>query len=39
MRQIDGDVAHLCGATSFQRIVIESNEDLLVSGEDLTAAF
>ena len=39
MKQIDGDVGHLCGATSFQRIVIESGEELLVSGEDLTAAF
>ena len=39
MKQIDGDVGHLCGATSFQRIVIESGKELLVSGEDLTAAF
>ena len=38
MKQITGDVGHLCGATSFQRI-IESKEELLVSGEDLTAAF
>ena len=39
MKQIEGDVGHLCGATPFQRIVIESGEELLVSGEDLTAAF
>ena len=39
MKQIDGEVGHLCGAASFQRVVIESGQELLVSGEDLTAAF
>ena len=39
MAQIDGDVGSLTGASGFQRIVIDSDEDLLVSGEDLTAAF
>lgn len=39
MKQIDGEVGHLCGAASFQRVVIESGQELLVSGEDLTAGF
>jgi site-specific DNA-cytosine methylase len=39
MAQIDGDVGSLTGASGFQRIVIDSDEELLVSGEDLTAAF
>jgi hypothetical protein len=39
MKQIDGEVGHLCGAASFQRVVIETGQELLVSGEDLTAGF
>ena len=39
MRQIEGDTATLTGAATFQRIVIEEGSQLLVSGEDLTAAF
>ena len=39
MAQIAGDTRTLTGAASFQRIVIQENEELLVSGEDLTAAF
>ena len=39
MEQIQGDTRTLTGAASFQRIVVQDNEELLVSGEDLTAAF
>ena len=39
MEQIQGDTRTLTEAASFQRIVIQDNEELLVSGEDLTAAF
>ena len=39
MKQIQGDTGLLTGAASFQRIVVEDNHDLLVSGEDLTSAF
>eukprot|EP00435_Cladocopium_sp_Y103_P007646 s5330_g2.t1 len=39
MRQIEGDVSHLTGATTFQRLLVEIGEDLLISGEDLTSAF
>ena len=38
MAQIPGDTRTLTRAASFQRIVIQENEELLVSGEDLTAA-
>lgn len=39
MTQIPGDTKTLTGAASFQRIVVQEHEELLVSGEDLTAAF
>ena len=39
MTQLEADTATLTGAASFQRLVVESDEELLVSGEDLTAAF
>eukprot|EP00435_Cladocopium_sp_Y103_P065245 s1365_g27.t1 len=38
MRQIEGDVSHLTGATTFQRLLVEMDEDLLISGEDPTSA-
>ena len=39
LEQVNGDTALLTGAATFQRVVIEENDTLLVSGEDLTAAF
>ena len=39
MHQLQGDVATLTGAASFQRIMIQEDEELLISGEDLTSAF
>ena len=39
VEQIQRDTKTLTGAASFQRIVVQENEELLVSGEDLTAAF
>ena len=39
MTQLEADTATLTGAASFQRIIIEDGAELLVSGEDLTAAF
>ena len=39
MKQIPGDTASLTGAATFQRMVVEESDQLLVSGEDRTAAF
>ena len=39
MAQIQGDTGLLTGAASFQRLIIEDQHELLVSGEDLTSAF
>ena len=39
MAQIQGDTNTLTGAATFQRIVVEEENQLLVSGEDLTSAF
>ena len=39
MAQIQGDTNTLTGAASFQRIIVEEENQLLVSGEDLTSAF
>ena len=37
--QIDGDVKKLVGAAGFLKLTIQEGSSLLVSGEDLTAAF
>ena len=39
MAQIEGDTNTLTGAASFQRIIVEEDKELLISGEDLAAAF
>ena len=39
MEQLVADTATLTGAATFQRLVVEDNKDLLISGEDLTSAF
>ena len=39
MAQLQGDTNTLTGAASFQRIIVEEENQLLVSGEDLTSAF
>ena len=39
LRQIPGDAGNLTGAATFQRMLVEEGQELLVSGEDLTAAF
>eukprot|EP00438_Fugacium_kawagutii_P034020 Skav221004 [mRNA] locus=scaffold1846:71194:78195:+ [translate_table: standard] len=37
--QLEGDVRTLCGAAGFQKLLIEEGNQVLVSGDDLTAAF
>ena len=37
MKQIEGDTNTLTGAASFQRIIVEEDQQLMVSGEELTA--
>ena len=39
MEQLDGDLSTLTGASTFQKIVVEEGETLLISGDDLTSAF
>eukprot|EP00435_Cladocopium_sp_Y103_P054777 s1675_g18.t1 len=39
MEQLQGDVATLTGAASFQKLMLGPDEELLISGDDLTAAF
>ena len=39
MDQLDGDLSTLTGAACFQKIVVEQDETLLISGDDLTSAF
>ena len=39
LEQVDGDVKKLVGAAGFLKLTIQEGSTLLVSGEDLTAAF
>ena len=39
LEQLEGDVSTLTGAASFQKIVMGEGDELLLSGDDLTAAF
>ena len=39
LEQLDGDLSTLTGAATFQKIVVEQDETLLISGDDLTSAF
>ena len=39
MEQIEAETHTLSGAAIFQRLIMEENQQVLVSGEDLTAAF
>ena len=39
LEQLNGDTGLLTGAPTFQRILVEEGQELLVSGEDLTSAF
>ena len=39
LEQLDGDLSTLTGASTFQKIVVEEGETLLISGDDLTSAF
>jgi hypothetical protein len=39
LEQLEGDVGTLTGAASFQKIVMNEGEEMLLSGDDLTAAF
>ena len=38
LEQLEGDVKTLTGAAVFQKIVMEDDDTLLLSGDDLTAA-
>lgn len=39
LEQLEGDVRTLTGAAAFQKLMMGPDEELLVSGDDLTAAF
>ena len=39
MEQLDGDLQTLTGAASFQKLVVDDEDCLLISGDDLTSAF
>ena len=39
LEQLEGDVRTLTGAAVFQKLMVGPDEELLVSGDDLTAAF
>eukprot|EP00438_Fugacium_kawagutii_P024621 Skav207650 [mRNA] locus=scaffold2758:77333:83766:+ [translate_table: standard] len=39
LEQLEGDVHTLTGSCAFQKLVVDYEDDLLISGDDLTAAF
>eukprot|EP00438_Fugacium_kawagutii_P004694 Skav217774 [mRNA] locus=scaffold1782:124:5579:+ [translate_table: standard] len=39
LEQLEGDVHTLTGSSAFQKLVVDYEDDLLISGDDLTAAF
>ena len=39
LEQLEGDVKTLTGAAAFQKLMVGPDEELLISGDDLAAAF
>ena len=39
LEQLEGDVKTLTGAAAFQKLIVGPDEELLISGDDLNAAF